>query len=114
MFDCYQRIAIACGRENISRLLIVTTDGDPTDRSEMSSARSALKVVGLRPLFKLAMVASSNATFAIYRDAETEAASLAIDARAFRDVTAAVALAARLRWVYWQGAAIGVEAARHP
>lgn len=91
--ECYRQIAALCLKHNVSRALVVSITGDPTDYVALTDALQTLAEAGLPPRFKLALASSERESYRLYQLAETIAGRRGIVARAFEEVESA------LRWL---------------
>lgn len=87
---CYRQIAVLCAQHKISRALVVSIGGDPTNHFTIRHAIRMLAVAGLPADFKLAMASETPDNYKAYTLAEATARRRQIDAKAFRDVGTAL------------------------
>ena len=90
ILDCYRELLALCSEHHIARALVVSREADATNSAAMTEAIAAVANAGLASHFKLAMVAESPRSFAVYQSAERLAADSGIAARAFRTRAEAV------------------------
>ena len=90
LLDCYQELLRLCTEHHIGRALVVSEDADATTCAALAEALQAMAGARAAPEFKLAILASSQRSFDIYRSAERLAGDNGIAARAFRSRAEAV------------------------
>jgi hypothetical protein len=88
--DCYRQIALLCAKHTVSRALVVSIDGDPTDHFAIEEAIRTLTLAGPPAGFKLAMASENAENYKVYSMAEAIAKRRQINAKAFQDVNAAL------------------------
>ena len=88
--DCYRELLSLCSEHHIGRALVVSQETEATSSAAMNEAIAAVAHAGVSSRCKLAMVAESPRTFAVYQSAARLAAENGICARAFRTRAEAV------------------------
>jgi len=90
ILDCYRELLRLCTEHHIGRALVISEDTDATTHAALAQALQALSGARVASDFKLAMLAPSERTFAVYHSAERLAWDSGIAARAFRTRAEAV------------------------
>jgi hypothetical protein len=91
LLDCYRELLALCTEHRIERALVISDDGDDTTHAALVQALNGLSAALPQSGFRLALLASSERAFELYRTAEPLAARNGIAARAFRRRAEAVA-----------------------
>jgi hypothetical protein len=91
LFDTYRSFADLCNGRRVNGALLLAGDNAPEGHRQLREALSSMaRTLSLQPEFKLAMVASTPAVEAVYREAQRAARSIGLNAWVFDTVHDAV------------------------
>jgi len=91
LFDTYRSFADLCNGRQVNGALLMAGDNAPEGHRELREALSSMaRAITLQPEFKLAMVASTPAVQAVYREAQRASRAIGLNAWVFDTVHDAV------------------------
>ena len=91
LFETYRSFADLCNGRQVNGALLMAGDNAPEGHRELHEALSSMaRTIALQPEFKLAMVASTPAVKAVYREAQRASRTIGLNAWVFDTVYDAV------------------------
>ena len=91
LFETYRTFADLCNGRRVKGALLMAGDNAPEGHCQLREALSSMaRTISLQPEFKLAMVASTPAVEAVYREAQRASRSIGLNAWVFDTVHDAV------------------------
>ena len=91
LFETYRSFADLCNGRQVNGALLMAGDNAPEGHRELHEALSSMaRTIALKPEFKLAMVASTPAVKAVYREAQRASRTIGLNAWVFDTVHDAV------------------------
>jgi hypothetical protein len=91
LFETYRNFADRCNGSPVNGALLMAGDNAPEGHRELREALSSMaRTIALQPEFKLAMVASTPAVEAVYREAQRASRAIGLNAWVFDTVHDAV------------------------